>query len=271
MKNPESLYSFSPTRSCAAAETITFAASARWDADPNRLSWLHDQGLSVEYTPDAQQLERIKPCLSQHLEKGVAVRHHAYFPGYEIGDARASNAREAMELHLHYLDLIQGIGEPHVTVHIGLNPDQAVDHETAVANLTRLVSHGRARGITVSLENLRFGPTSNPSRLVNWAARGGAGITLDIGHACSSQAVMAEGVSITEIVDMVGYGLNEIHLYEKETDVHHAPVDMSIIGPAIDRVMQTDCTWWTIELDSYQEILHTRSIVKEHLCRTQPA
>jgi hypothetical protein len=59
--------------------------------------------------------------------------------------------------------------------------------------------------------------------------------------------------------------LKEVHFYESETGIHHAPHDMSVLGPIVDQLLLTDCKWWTIELDDFNEILNTRKLVADYL------
>jgi hypothetical protein len=56
-----------------------------------------------------------------------------------------------------------------------------------------------------------------------------------------------------------------VHMYERETDRHRPPRDMTILGPIVDRLLATGCTWWTIELGDYAEALATRALLLEYL------
>jgi hypothetical protein len=56
-----------------------------------------------------------------------------------------------------------------------------------------------------------------------------------------------------------------VHMYERETDRHRPPRDMTALGPIVDRLLATGCTWWTIELGDLAEALATRALVLEYL------
>jgi sugar phosphate isomerase/epimerase len=175
-----------------------------------------------------------------------------------------------MKLHFQVLDAIRNVGEPHMTVHVGLDFGMPLNHDRTVENLSRLVKYGRRHGITISLENLRRGPTSDPEILVAWAEQSGSRITLDVGHAVSCRKVRNKEVSVLQIIDMIGRKLTEVHLYEFETDRHHAPHNMRILGPVVDRLITTGCPWWTIELDATEDILRTRELVYRHFAFNRP-
>jgi len=113
--------------------------------------------------------------------------------------------------------------------------------------------------------SLRRGPTSHPDNLVTWAHESGAMITLDIGHAVSCQCVQSGELTVLHFLEMVADRLCEAHIYERETDRHYPPQDMTILGPVVDRLLATRCTWWTIELDDYAEALGTRTLLLDYL------
>lgn len=247
---------------------LKLAVSATWRHGPGRLNWIAANGLACAFTPNPERLDLISRQLTDCLQRGMAVRHHGYFPGKEIGHAHAGTAEDAMQLHFKAMEALQGVGEPLMTVHVGLDRTLPLDHHRVAKNLTRLVRHGEKIGVTISLENLRRGPTANPRTLVEWARRSGAGITLDIGHAVSSQCVREKEISVEKIIDLVSERLLEVHLYESETDRHWAPRNMDILGPIVDKLITTDCRWWTIELEERRDVLLTRQLLVEHFERT---
>jgi hypothetical protein len=248
---------------------ITLAASTQWYVFPKKSDWLVREGFALEYTPDPDNLNHLSKHLAPYLAGGTRIRHHGYFPGYEIGDKRPGRAEQAMQLHFQALEAMKGHGEQNITVHVGLTADVELDHDRVVRNLARLVEYGRFHGITVSLENLRFGPTSNPEIVLDWTQKSGAKITMDIGHAVSCERVANNELSVPQIIDMFSHNMIEVHFYESETDRHHAPQDMTILGPVVDKLLTTNCPWWTIELDTYEDILRTRKLISDHIFLTK--
>jgi hypothetical protein len=212
----------------------------------NLASWCQTSGLDRGKRPGlclytkSRRLDLISQQLIPYIHHGMAVRHHGYFPGKEIGHAHAAAAEDAMQLHFKAMEALQGIGEP-----------------------------GKRIGVTISLENLRRGPTANPQILLDWARRSGAGITLDVGHAVSSRCVCNKTISVEKIIDLVAARLMEVHVYESETDRHWAPRNMEILGPIVDRLIKTDCRWWTIELEDTRDVLLTRQLLVDHLRKTE--
>ena len=252
-----------PTRAETLAPTI--AVSAKWHTYPERFHWLIENGFALEYTPDPLHPEALAEHVAPVLAAGLAVRHHAFFPEHDLGHADPALAEEALALQMRALEAMQGLGEPVVTAHIGLNPRTPLDAGHAVANLSRLVARAGDLGLTVCLENLRRGPTSHPETVLAWARASGAQITLDVGHAVSSEWVRAGQLSPLDYIDYFAERLCEAHLYERESDRHYPPQDMSILGPVVDRLLSTACGWWTIELDDPEEALFTRTLLQDYM------
>jgi sugar phosphate isomerase/epimerase len=243
----------------------TIALSARWDTYPNRFCWIAEHGFALEYSPNPEAFDLLPRHVAPFLEAGIPVRYHGFFPDYEIGHRDPAIAERAMRIHMAALEALRGRGEQVITFHVGLRQEDPIDPGRVVENLWRLVERARDLGITVCLENLREGPTSHPENVVAWARASGAMVTLDIGHAVSCQRVQSGELTALGFVGMVADRLFEVHMYERETDRHHPPQDMTILGPIVDRLLDTRCTWWTIELDDYAEALATRSLLLNYL------
>lgn len=246
------------------------AVSAKWYGFPDHFEWLVSRGFALEYTPDKESPTGIRDHTTPFLDRGVRIRHHGFFPGFEFGDKDPEKADLAMKRHFQALDAIVGIGEPVITFHAGLTRNVEIDPNRACDNLGQLVEYAKNRGITVSLENLKQGLTSNPYTVRKWADAADAMITMDIGHAVSSNWRIQNNVSVVDIIDLFEDRLIEVHLYERETDRHYPPENMEILGVIIDRLLQTDCPWWTIELEDHQEILQTQRLVSDYIESKSP-
>ena len=244
---------------------LTLAVSATWRHGAGRLDWIAANGLACAFTPNPNRLDLISQQLLPYIHNGMAVRHHGFFPGKEIGHAHAGAAENAMQFHFKAIKALQGVGEQLMTVHVGLDRTLPLDLHCVLKNLTRLVEYGKKFGVIVSLENLRRGPTASPRTLLEWARCSGAEITLDIGHAVSSQCVRNKEITVEKIIGLVAERLMEVHFYESETDRHWAPRNLDILGPIVDKLIATNCRWWTIELEDTQDVLLTRRLLIDHL------
>lgn len=244
---------------------LTIALSVQAKEHPHRFLWAKGNAFALEYTPDPLSPQLISPQVKPFAEAGIPVRFHCRFFDYEIGNEDATKAEEAVQIHLRVIDAIAGLGEPVITVHLNLLPTTPFNPHRGVENLTRLVERGRQLGITVCLENLRRGPTSNPENILAWSKTSGAKITLDVGHAVSSDLVKDGKVTVPDIVNLFSERLYEVHMYGKEEDRHYPIENIGQVRSIIDRLLTTHCAWWTIELDNYAEALSTREILANYL------
>jgi sugar phosphate isomerase/epimerase len=243
----------------------TIALTAKWPSYPARLEWIYENSFALEYAADPENLNLLHQQIDPYLELGQAIRYHGFLPGYEIGHRNPAEAEKGLTVHKQVLDQIQGHGEQVLTVHIGLRPQMPIDPEVAVRNLGELVEYGRSLGIIVCLENLRRGITSDPHIVADWAEETGAMITFDIGHAVSCDRVQGGKLTALSFLEILSSRLYEVHLYGSESDRHYPPNNIGAIGDLLDRSLETDCRWWTIELDDYEEALYTRDLVLEYI------
>jgi len=244
--------------------TPTIALSAKWNTYPDRFKWITDNGFALDYAPNTEDFDILNDHVNPFIKRGTPVRYHGFFPGYEIGHSDPDIADRGLSVHLRALEAMHDLGEQVITIHIALNPQDPIDPGRAVENLSILVDRARDLGITICLENLRRGPTSHPEITYEWAKASGAMITLDIGHAFSCQAVQFSKPRLFDFFKIISGRLYQLHLYEKETDRHYPPKDMSVLGPILDRLVEVKCSWWTIELDDYREALTTRTLLLEY-------
>lgn len=250
--------------SSSSSPTLAFTAAA---TDPaSRLHWVGEQADAVEFSPDPNHLDRLAEMVRPLLAQDRPVRFHTRYFEHELGHADPALADLALEAHLRTLRAMVGLGEPVVTVHTGLDPRQPVQESRFVENLGRLVAHGKDLGIAVCLENLRFGPSSEPANVLSWAEQTGALITLDVGHALGSEAACRGRCSVERFVDLFADRLFEVHIYGREDDQGHHPIeDIAPFRPLMAKLLQTECAWWTIELQRPEHILATRALLLDAL------
>jgi sugar phosphate isomerase/epimerase len=243
----------------------TIATTANAHSGPDRVRWIVEQGLALEYSLRSDSSDSLPPEIEATIEAGLPTRFHAFFPDHDFAHRNPRIAGEALDIHRTALDTIHGHGQPVVTVHIGLDPATPISPDRAVTNLAQLVEYGRRLGITVCLENLRRGPTSDPATLLAWATASGAMVTLDVGHAISCDHVRSDALQAADFPRLLAPRLRHVHIYEHETDRHYPPEDMALLGPVVDRLLETPADWWTIELEDQAEILQTRRLLLSYL------
>jgi sugar phosphate isomerase/epimerase len=202
-------------------------------------------------------------------ESGLGSRFHAPCQDTEIAHADPLISGVALHYLKLHVELIRELGPGFLTIHIGSRsiPVEELSWEKAVANLSELVAYGKDRGVTVCLENLKKGWTSDPRQWRELLDLTGAAATFDVGHAHASPVVASGELSLVDFLDAAGDRVKNAHVYQIETPdgYHQPPSDLVQLAPVLDRLLQHGCTWWLLELKSYQEILATRDLIRTSL------
>ena len=120
--------------------------------------------------------------------------------------------------------------------------------------------------MTICLENLRWGLTSEPAHFIELVEAADTAVTLDVGHAVSSETAHAGATTGAEFARMLAPRIVGAHVYDREDPHHIAPTDLERIGDTLSVLLdETACRWWVIELFSADEIRPTRELLLEFL------
>ena len=244
----------------AAADDRRAVALARQDARPGiEASLFHDAPL--EHAASASLLNSPE----------LPVRYHFPLGALELSGPCETLASQTLLTMMHAVRAIGSVGGSYLTVHAALPSDARGTFRAAqtAARLRELVQEGASCGVTVALENLRWGLTSEPDAFLSLVESSGAAVTIDVGHATSSDA-SATGFSAERFVRECGSRVAHAHVYDRETDRHHPPLDLERIGPALDALCDVGCPWWTIELFDEAEVRATHALLVGFLAERYP-
>jgi sugar phosphate isomerase/epimerase len=225
----------------------------------------------IELTLDPYDIEagaRDGGRAGAQYDQALEVRYHFPLGGLELSDPSLSGGREALAAMLFAAESIARAGGTHLTVHAALPRDVTAGprFEETAARLTELVSVAMSHGVTICLENLRWGATSEPDPFLDLVERSGSSVTFDVGHAASSEAA-SRGFGADRFARAVSDGIEGAHVYGHEAERHHPPEDLASIAPALEALMDASCAWWVVELLEWDELRRTRMIVLEFLRR----
>ncbi len=217
--------------------------------------------------PDTSLTGDDRTALVGLREAGLEVRFHLS-PDVDVAHGDPAVAGRALARLQHGLDIAAAFGGRYATVHLASNGHSPAELSWAhaVGHLSALVEHGRERGVTVCLENLRTGWTSDPARFVELVERSGAMVTFDVGHANSDTPAGADAAFLARVAGRVV----NAHVYEHERDGigHTAPRDLHVINPLLERLLYTACDWWLIELEDRAAVERTRTLLQPVLYKT---
>lgn len=204
--------------------------------------------------------------LEGHL---VEVRFHAPFRHAEIGCRDLRISQWAMELYIKTLELIAEVGGRFLTLHIGLGDisDKDICLQKVLENLNVLKAFGLNRGVTITLENLLYGPTSIPEQWMEILGEVDIPATFDLGHARGCEAVVKGLWTPIEIIYQVKSRLIHVHIYKEENGGGHVPPEtIEDLGvELLDALIESPCRWWVIELKEKSAALRTKEMLKTYM------
>jgi sugar phosphate isomerase/epimerase len=200
----------------------------------------------------------------------LEVRYHFPLGALEISDPSLSGGGEALAVMVSAAEAMARHGGTHLTVHAALPGDASsgARFDRTVARLAELVSAAGAHGVTICLENLRWGATSEPDAFREVVERTGCAVTFDLGHAASSDAA-ARGIGPEVFARSVADRIEGAHIYGHENERHHPPRDLVSIEPSLDALSETACGWWLVELLDPDDIARTRRMLLDYLSREE--
>lgn len=226
---------------------------------------------NLDYFRIAAASNARQPFLDAALSTGLPSGFHGPCHDIELGHKDPFVAATARQYLKMYIDFVTPLGDTHMTLHIGsrsISMDE-MSWEHACEGLREVTQYGLERGVTICLENLKQGWTSEPQKLAELAEYAGAAITFDVGHARGSAPLREGRMTLDEYIRPFAGMIKNMHVYELETlaGKHMEPVDLNGIGDFLRWASAQGITWWVIELDTYEAMVRVKQLLDEEFCQ----
>jgi sugar phosphate isomerase/epimerase len=221
----------------------------------------------VEVTLDPEDGTHLGGIAATIRRAGLSARYHYPLCGHQLASADPGEAARAEAEMSRALQSVADAGGTHFTVHAALHigSRQTGEFARTAEHLSRIAEVGRRLGVRVCVENLRWGDTSDPAVFLDLVESTGAGATVDVGHASSSDA-SAHGIGADRFVALLAPHIETAHVYEREDHAgHHAPEKLNGMQRALDALCETTCDWWTVELHDPGETAATCRLLRNFL------
>ena len=203
------------------------------------------------------------------LRQGQEVRYHCPLSEFELAHMNPYIAQNSVKLVKNCISLIKNFNASYLTLHMsGAGTIEQLNWDAGLRNLSEVAEYGRRHGVTVCLENLKSGWTSDPVLFSKLVRSSGAKVTFDIGHARSSVYSVSGHAGCLDFLSEVKDLVVNAHVYEAEDPYHIAPEDLGVIGPVLKALLKTNCDWWVVELDDPESVENTRRLLEEFLNKT---
>lgn len=179
---------------------------------------------------------------------------------YDLG---ISESTQVLKYYRQKIKEIVDIGRDYLTVHLGFSPKASWGE--ALKRLEALHQFARKFGVTLCLENMKDGWTSDPVLLRKILDTTGVRLTLDLGHLNSSAKVRGGQFKPTDFIKTFEGDIVGVHVYEREEGRHLAPINLGLLRPSLEALLKTSCNWWVVELDELEEIRQTCKLLNHFL------
>jgi sugar phosphate isomerase/epimerase len=221
-------------------------------------------GVELSVAPDPGVVAEARHEALSAGATAEALRYHLPFHACDVCAPSLPAARDALS---RTAAVIRSLSPGDViTIHAPVRDshEDGQDPRLAAEHLADLVAVGADHGVTVAIENLRWGPTSDPERFIDLVDRCGARVTFDVGHAASSDAATS-GYTPARFARDLGDRIVGAHVYGRENERHQPPTSVGQIADVLEALCDADCAWWTIELTSPEEVVATRAMLASFL------
>lgn len=170
-----------------------------------------------------------------------------------------------------YLDFLEELEASHLVIHAGVD-DTECPEENVVDDLKKLVDIAETKSITLCVENLRFGLSSDPHRLRELAEECGSRIVFDVGHANSCHWTLDEKRSSKDFLRIIENSVVSAHVYLKEEGGRHHPFrEIEEVKDLLDHLTGLNSVvWWTIELPVIEDVIKEKLMIDSYFKRRFP-
>jgi sugar phosphate isomerase/epimerase len=196
---------------------------------------------------------------------GLKIFYHSPFWDQAIGSTNEAIRQNTFSTLEMYLDFLQELEGSYLVIHAGVS-DAECPEENVVEDLQKLVDIAESKGITLCVENLRFGLSSDPHRLRQLAEDSGSRIVFDLGHANSCPWIQSEKRSSKDFLRIIENKVVGAHVYLKEEGGRHQPFrEIDEVKETLDELININgVVWWTIELPSIEDVIKQKLMLESY-------
>lgn len=217
----------------------------------------------INWTPISLSENRMNNIKSI-LQKSGEVRFHLPYGFWDIADMDELVWSNTHSYYLRLFSSIRHIGSNTAVLHIGntLNTNP----QLAIKKLTDLALEAKMYNVSLCLENLTHGLSSDMSFLKECMEIENVYFCLDIGHAEYMRRKFGNKIfdDICQIKDKILHA----HVYAYEDDnMNHIPFTETSLENNIwfPFLLDTKCDWYTMELDKIQDQIDQKKLIESFL------
>lgn len=213
----------------------------------------------LNYIPPTLSIVRKKRLISTIIKNKLKIRYHLPYSFVEIGHSDSSIREFSILVTKQYLDFIHSIQGAFAVIHIGYYEDCTM--QKCLAGLQEVAYYAKQLGITLCIENLMQGITTNIEYLVEMLLIDNVFLCLDTGHAYMVN--QTNDKYILGLLSMMAK-IKHSHVYfSEDSSYNHIPFSKETLynSKIMQALAKSQCDWFTMELDNFEEQELQKSIL----------
>ena len=215
---------------------------------------------TIPFSIDMKRMTDVRDLISKYGE----VRYHLPYSFWDLGSSNITISNDSHSYYCRLFEMINFLGSDVAVIHIGYSMD--ANAEMSLKRLENLAKESEKYNIKLCVENLVKGPSSDISFIKKCLDIDNVYFCLDIGHA---EFLKKKGKNnIYEEISSIKDKIIHAHVYYVEdSNMNHVPFNKKTIlnNKWIDLLCDTDCTWYTMELDSKKDQGSQKRLLEDYL------
>ena len=214
----------------------------------------------LNYIPPTLSSVRKEGLANCIIENGLKIRYHLPYSFVEIGHNDTNIRDFSLLVMRQYLDFIHSLQGAFAVIHIGYFENCTL--QDCLTNLQKTADYAKQLGITLCVENLLQGITTNIEYLFELLNVDNVCLCLDTGHAnVVNQSNNNYIPLLLSVLDKVKHS----HIYfSEDSNFNHIPFDKETLDNSeiMIALAESSCDWFSMELDNFEEQEKQKSILK---------
>lgn len=192
------------------------------------------------------------------------VRFHLPHSFWDISTKDSNIVENSIGYYRRLFEMIKFLNAQYAVIHIGACT--ASDEDIALVNLYKLAEYANDNGVTLCVENLIHGLSSDMKFIKKCLSIPHVNMCLDTGHA--ECIYRKQGEEVFKIISSFKDKIIHSHVYHYEDEgMNHIPFTEETIKGSrwLNLLQESPCEWYTMELDCIEDQDRQKALVGKYL------
>ncbi len=201
--------------------------------------------------PPTLSLERKKKIITSIEANNLEIRYHLPYSFFDIGHARIDVRNFSVLVMKRYLEFIKSLNGKYAVIHVGYYEE--CELKDCIDSLKITANFAKRLGITLCIENLLKGITTDVNNLYELLTINNVYLCLDTGHA--NVVNQYDNNYIPKLIELIDKVKHSHIYYSEDLSFNHIPFSKETIqnSQILNGLLKSPCEWFTMELNKLEE------------------